>query len=81
MSTGEREDFVAWFESRLVPAERALHEAGDKLIRETEHLHPGWSLEREYPLTPGLLAVSHAWRTGTGSRRQLTGSSASAPCT
>jgi P-type Ca2+ transporter type 2C len=48
------------------PMERALHEAGDQLIQNTEHLHPGWSLEREYPLTPGLLAVSHAWRTGPG---------------
>ena len=46
------------------PMERALHEAGDRFIRNTEHLHPGWSLAREYPLTPGLLAVSHAWRTG-----------------
>jgi Ca2+-transporting ATPase len=46
------------------PMERALHEAGDRLIKDTEHLHPGWSLAREYPLTPGLLAVSHAWRTG-----------------
>jgi len=48
------------------PMERALHEAGDRLIKDTEHLHPGWSLEREYPLSPGLLAVSHAWRTGDG---------------
>jgi Ca2+-transporting ATPase len=46
------------------PMERALHEAGDRLIKDTEHLHPGWSLAREYPLTPGLLAVSHAWSTG-----------------
>ncbi len=46
------------------PMERALHEAGDRLIRNTEHLHPAWSLAREYPLTPGLLAVSHAWRSG-----------------
>ncbi len=48
------------------PMERALHVAGDRLIKDTEHLHPGWSLEREYPLNPGLLAVSHAWRTGNG---------------
>ena len=47
------------------PMERALHEAGDRLIKDTEHLHPSWSLEREYPLTPGLLAVSHAWRSGS----------------
>ena len=48
------------------PMERALHEAGDRLIRGTEHLHPAWVLAREYPLTPGLLAVSHAWRRGIG---------------
>lgn len=47
------------------PMERALHEAGDRLIKNTEHLHPSWALEREYPLTPGLLAVSHAWRSGS----------------
>jgi len=47
------------------PMEQALHAAGDRLIRDTEHLHPGWSLAREYPLTPDLLAVSHAWRTGS----------------
>ena len=40
--------------------------AGDRLIKDSEHLHPDWSLEREYPLTPGLLAVSHAWTTGNG---------------
>ncbi|MBK9030962.1 MAG: cation-translocating P-type ATPase [Myxococcales bacterium] len=48
------------------PMERALHEAGDQLIKDTEHLHPSWSLAREYPLTPGLLAVSHAWSSGDG---------------
>ena len=48
------------------PMERALHVAGDGLIKGTDHLHPGWSLAREYPLTPGLLAVSHAWSTGNG---------------
>ena len=45
------------------PMERALHEAGEQLIKDTEHLHPRWSLLREYPLAPGLLAVSHAWRS------------------
>jgi len=48
------------------PMERALHEAGDRLIKDTEHLHPGWSLAHESLLTPGLLAVSHAWLTGNG---------------
>ncbi len=48
------------------PMERALHEAGDRLVRDTEHLHPEWSLAKEYPLTGELLAVSHAWATGAG---------------
>ena len=46
------------------PMERALHEAGDRWVKNTEHLHPGWSLTKEYPLAPGLLAVSQAWSTG-----------------
>jgi P-type Ca2+ transporter type 2C len=45
------------------PMERALHDAGKQLFRETGYLHPKWSLAREYPLTPDLLAVSHAWDT------------------
>jgi P-type Ca2+ transporter type 2C len=48
------------------PMERAIHEAGDRVLAGTNHLHPSWSLLREYPLSPGLLAVSHAWRTGNG---------------
>jgi len=48
------------------PMERALHKAGDRLIKNTEHLHPAWTLVREYPLTPGLLAVTHAWSVGSG---------------
>jgi Ca2+-transporting ATPase len=50
------------------PMERALHEAGDRLIKNTGHLHPTWSLVREYPLTPGLLAVSHGWSNGDGDK-------------
>jgi len=46
------------------PMERALHAAGDRLIKDSEHLHPEWSLQREYPLAPELLAVSHVWGSG-----------------
>jgi Ca2+-transporting ATPase len=46
------------------PMERALLAARDRWLKETEHLHPDWSLTREYPLTPELLAVSHVWSTG-----------------
>ena len=48
------------------PMEHALHEAGDSAIGNSEHLHPAWLLVKEYPLTPGLLTVSHAWTTGNG---------------
>ena len=48
------------------PMERALRAAGDRLLQGSEHLHPDWSLAREYPLTPAVLALSHAWRTGSG---------------
>ena len=30
----------------------------------TEHVHPDWGWVREYPLSPGLLAVTHVWRAG-----------------
>jgi len=47
------------------PMERALHVAGDRLLGRTEHLHPDWSLVREYALSPELLAVSQAWHCGS----------------
>ncbi len=47
------------------PMERALQAAGGRLLADSDHLHPGWSLAREYPLTPSLLAVSQAWQTGS----------------
>ena len=46
------------------PMERALHAAGARLLNGSEHLHPKWSLAREYPLSPGMLAVAHAWDHG-----------------
>ncbi|MGC4122976.1 MAG: cation-translocating P-type ATPase [Myxococcales bacterium] len=41
------------------PMDRALHAAGGAAP-------PGWELVHEYPLSPELLAVSQAWRTGAG---------------
>jgi len=46
------------------PMELALHAAGKRWLMETDHLHPDWSLQREYPLAPELLAVSQAWSSG-----------------
>ena len=48
------------------PMERALHVAGKRWLVETEHLHPDWSLAKEYALAPELLAVTHAWNCGGG---------------
>ncbi|MEI8241839.1 MAG: cation-translocating P-type ATPase [bacterium] len=48
------------------PMERALHAAGERLNEHPERLHADWSLAREYPLSPTLLAVSQAWHAGTG---------------
>jgi P-type Ca2+ transporter type 2C len=44
------------------PMEKAVHEIGDEYLKGTEHLHPEWILAREYPLSPEILAVSHAWK-------------------
>jgi Ca2+-transporting ATPase len=43
------------------PMEKAILKAGDDLLKGTEHLHYGWSLVREYALTPELLAMSNVW--------------------
>lgn len=48
------------------PMERAIHTAGARFRPSSQGQHPGWKLEREYPLTPRLLAVIQAWRCESG---------------
>jgi len=43
------------------PMERAFHALGGEALAGTEHLHAGWELAREYPLSPELLSVAHVW--------------------
>ena len=43
--------------------EKALKEVGSRFLARTEHLHENWTLAREYPLSPGLLALSHVWKS------------------
>ncbi|HET6371636.1 MAG TPA: HAD-IC family P-type ATPase, partial [Nitrospiria bacterium] len=50
----------------LDPIERALKRLGDRTLSQTEHLHDDWVLVREYPLSSGLLAMSHVWRLPGG---------------
>ncbi len=44
------------------PMEQAFHHYARTYLADTEHLHPDWSLAREYELSPALLAMSHLWR-------------------
>jgi Ca2+-transporting ATPase len=44
------------------PMEKAFKALGERRLAGTEHLHPAWTLEREYPLSDELLALSHVWR-------------------
>ncbi|MCR4399912.1 MAG: cation-translocating P-type ATPase, partial [Syntrophomonadaceae bacterium] len=44
------------------PMERAILDLGLNGLNHTEHLHTDWDVIREYPLSPGLLAMSHAYR-------------------
>ncbi len=43
------------------PMEKAIQELGLQYLSKTEHIHPNWQLEKEYPLTQKLLALSYAW--------------------
>lgn len=48
------------------PMEKAFHELGNARLAKTEHLHADWSLEKGYSLTSNLLAMSHVWKSPTG---------------
>lgn len=44
------------------PMEKAFQELGKIYLEHTEHLHEDWTLVREYPLEPALMAMSHVWK-------------------
>ena len=46
--------------------ERSINELARSRLGGTEHLHEMWTLEREYPLSRELLAMSHVWRAPRG---------------
>lgn len=48
------------------PMEQAFHRFAGELLGNTEHLHPSWSLTKEYELSPELLAMSHLWKNDRG---------------
>jgi Ca2+-transporting ATPase len=45
------------------PMEKAMKELGERTLANTEHLHSGWELQREYPLSRKLLTMSRVWRS------------------
>jgi Ca2+-transporting ATPase len=49
------------------PMDRALHDAAVAVLGGTEHMHPEWSLVREYPMASDRLAV----RTPVGATQQV----------
>jgi Ca2+-transporting ATPase len=48
------------------PMEKAFKALGARGLAGTEHIHPNWTLVREYPLSEELLALSHVWRSPNG---------------
>lgn len=50
------------------PMDLAFQQLGQSALVQTEHLHQDWTLLREYPLSPRLLAVSRVWHPPTGAR-------------
>ncbi len=48
------------------PMEGAIHVASRAAAPATGPQRPGWSVVREYPLTPGLLACTQVWDPGAG---------------
>ena len=50
------------------PMEKALLRLRDGEFGKTEHIHSAWTLVQEYPLSPGLLAMSNVWRSPDGDR-------------
>jgi Ca2+-transporting ATPase len=48
------------------PMEKAMKELGGRTLTNTEHIHKDWELVHEYPLSDGLLAMSHVWSSREG---------------
>jgi P-type Ca2+ transporter type 2C len=51
------------------PMERAIINTGEQFLKNSEHLHSDWLMEKEYPLSKDLLAMSRVFsNTGTNER-------------
>lgn len=45
------------------PIEKELNKIGNLYLKNTDHIHKGWDLIKEYPLTKELFALSHVWKS------------------
>jgi Ca2+-transporting ATPase len=52
------------------PMERAIINIGEHFLCNTEHIHTGWNMEKEYPLSKEMLAMSRVF-TNTGTNQKI----------
>lgn len=52
------------------PMEKAIINIGDRFLQNTEHIHTDWVMEKEYPLSKELLAMSRVF-SNTGSDEKV----------
>jgi Ca2+-transporting ATPase len=52
------------------PMEKAIINIGDKFLQNSEHIHSDWIMEKEYPLSKDLLAMSRVF-SNTGAKEQV----------
>jgi Ca2+-transporting ATPase len=52
------------------PMEKAILNTGDLFLQNTEHIHTDWVMEKEYPLSKQLLAMSRLF-TNTGTNEKV----------
>ena len=52
------------------PTEKAIINIGDQFLQKSEHIHADWVMEKEYPLSKDLLAMSRVF-SNTGTKEQV----------
>jgi P-type Ca2+ transporter type 2C len=52
------------------PMEKAIINIGDQFLQNSEHIHADWVMEKEYPLSKDLLAMSRVF-SNTGTMEQV----------
>jgi Ca2+-transporting ATPase len=52
------------------PMEKAIINIGDQFLKKSEHIHADWVMEKEYPLSKELLAMSRVF-SNTGTKEKV----------